>query len=390
MTLPVTGQSEALRFDQPDDWLVDFEPGKPQRTNTNDSVIQGIKDQFDDQNRGLLDETSNLKGRLRQLEYSRLGEFEQQQPQRDSFESSNGTQPPPLPSGIGGYDFQYPSAESRPRSNSQPTVTELRSNPAESKKQLEQALKLLDETESWDVVREKFPELWEILREKKDHCYLRKYNEQGSSQEQAYWERTSAFHDTGNQVGPLISLAKVKQLGYDPEEHINKDDRVEFMGATGPGETIGSIKVDFKGDPNSPSMPLTLQVWNDKIGLGEVMFGGEFSGDGLPALLPLLVTRRYRKPSSDETKQMEWHRAAKAKYREHDRNRADNVVDKTRTSAGSASSPPIVNNTVPAAAQFQPTPPQTPPLSPTLPVDPPSAMENNKRARLEEAMIPTQ
>ncbi|KAK5659059.1 hypothetical protein OQA88_1146 [Cercophora sp. LCS_1] len=171
-------------------------------------------------------------------------------------------------------------------------------------------------TRDWDVVREHFPELWELHIRFKSWEDARRAvpaeiaNKERSKVIHLRFDRagrfvaTSTFYDTGNRLGRLLSVRKLRELGCSLD-HVDRSKRVKFRGATGEaGYTLGSITLERDGSSMFPERrDISFHVWEDPVGLGDVLFGAdEDSGlepgdDGVPVLLPI---KPVEKESHDE------------------------------------------------------------------------------------------
>ncbi|KAK0704436.1 hypothetical protein B0H67DRAFT_591384 [Lasiosphaeris hirsuta] len=94
-------------------------------------------------------------------------------------------------------------------------------------------------------------------------------------------------------------MAKVLGLGYSMED-VDAENRLRFMGATGAtAETLGAIRIERRLEKDSSSgKHLDFQVWEDKVGLAEVVLGAdEDSGShgDCPGVLPIILLDRLGK-----------------------------------------------------------------------------------------------
>lgn len=178
--------------------------------------------------------------------------------------------------------------------------------PEQRREQVIEAYQEFRRTGDWDLVRQHFPELWELhirfktwedakgsipreIAQSKERSRVIYLRVPGSGS----FVRTSTFYDTGNRLGPLISLRKLQEFGHGLRPDESK--KVKFMGATGTiSLTRGSITLEKAGDATYPeSKRITFHVWDDPVGLGDVLFGanedsGFNAGDnGVPVLLPI-------------------------------------------------------------------------------------------------------
>jgi len=146
---------------------------------------------------------------------------------------------------------------------------------------------------AWEKVKEALPS--DIVSQHRRPIYLQPFA--GKTLVQA-----EVFFDTGNHVGPLISYARILQLGY-TKEHINEGDMFSFVGAGGEVFTIGTIWLEYKtwktggavykGQESLPKKAMKFNVWEDRVGVADVLFGADEDSayqpldDGRPALLVL-------------------------------------------------------------------------------------------------------
>ena len=180
------------------------------------------------------------------------------------------------------------------------------------------ACKLYSETENWEQqLKEKFPDTSGRARHFAPGGLQRKRSPPPSS-----WPTTNdpsicrqatgggvvivqAFYDTGNHVGPLISLRKLLELEY-TMDHVNKSDSFPFIGAGGGVHTEGSITLRYSKTPgghdgSAEHKLFEFHVWDDRVGLADIMFGAfEDRGYGLleGGRPSLMMFCRSRKKSS--------------------------------------------------------------------------------------------
>ncbi|KAK3339761.1 hypothetical protein B0T25DRAFT_362956 [Lasiosphaeria hispida] len=191
--------------------------------------------------------------------------------------------------------------------------------PRERKHELRGAFDYYQRRGNWERAREKYPKVWKdqtfktveevkssipeaIIAARSGGFYLSQPAGRSLPPE---FISTTVFFDTGNLVGPLISSDKLWDLGYTMED-VDTENRLGYQGATGATmETLGSIQIErilAKDDPSSKV--LEFQVWDDKVGLAEVMLGadedsGHHGGD-FPGLLPIIPKYRLNKEKREE------------------------------------------------------------------------------------------
>jgi hypothetical protein len=114
---------------------------------------------------------------------------------------------------------------------------------------------------------------------------------------------TKALFDSGNQAGPLISIRKLKELGYDISRDVDRGIYFSILGATSeePMRTLGSITLYLSREPEGgKAKTLAFQVWDPPSHIDEdILFGRtEDSGPRLPGREVTVVRIRRRDPPS--------------------------------------------------------------------------------------------
>jgi hypothetical protein len=102
------------------------------------------------------------------------------------------------------------------------------------------------------------------------------------------FQSATAFYDTGNKVGTLISWAKFISLGFGIED-INTEECCTYIGGGGQGQTYGTAIIDkSKYSHGKKRETMKVQVWCDLVEIADIMYGDKKGPVGRhPALCPL-------------------------------------------------------------------------------------------------------